>query len=320
MQRTEGWVAGLQLAAFTMQGSQNLADCVATFASSNRYVLAYLLEEVFEQQSEDIQSFLLSTSLLDRLNGSLLGMHTSTISVHDLQQTGDYALPYMEIKGEVLEIPFYDQWQIIAPAGGINTNLEDIQHWLRFQLNQGKHGETQLLDASQLAQNHTPQTVIPANATHPMGNHPEFASWSYGMGWMIGSYKGHRMIQHGGAIDGFMALIVLLPDEHAGVAVFTNKGSTVVPYMIAFSACDRLLDVEATDWHERLKNAYEQLKLQQAKMEEEINKIEPVPGTQPSHPLEAYCGTYQHPGYGDCISHFPARPSTRAPSLCIQAG
>lgn len=228
-----------------------------------------------------------------------LGMHTSTLSVRDLRGTDDYALPYAEEKGEVHEIPFYDQWQIIAPAGGVNTNLIDIQHWLRFHLNQGKHGERQLLAAEHLAQNHTPQTVIPPNGTIPMGKHTEFAHWCYGMGWMIGSYKGHRIVQHGGSIDGFMAEVALLPDDNAAVAVFTNKGSSLVPYIIAFSACDLLLGTEATDWNGRFTKQLAELKEQQEKLQAEMDATDQkVPDTQPSHALEAYCGEYEHPGYG----------------------
>ncbi len=70
-QRTEGWIAGLQLAAFAMQGQKDLAHFVATFAGNNRYILAYLLEEVLEPQPENIQFFLLATSLLDSFNSAL---------------------------------------------------------------------------------------------------------------------------------------------------------------------------------------------------------------------------------------------------------
>ncbi|MGH2510610.1 MAG: serine hydrolase domain-containing protein, partial [Ktedonobacteraceae bacterium] len=160
-----------------------------------------------------------------------LGMTTSTTAIEDSQKTDDYALPYGERKGVIKEIPFYSKFQIIGPAGGVNTNLEDMEHWLRFQLNEGKHGETQLLAAEHLTQNHTPHTVIPAGASIPIGKYSEVANWCYGQGWFVGSYRGHRMVQHGGSIDGFMAEVVLLPDEHAAVAVFTNRGGTIVPYI-----------------------------------------------------------------------------------------
>ncbi len=226
-----------------------------------------------------------------------LGMTSSSTAIEALLATGDYALPYEEKKDEIKEVPFYSKFQAMGPAGGISTNLEDMQHWLRFQLNEGKHGETQLLAAEHLAQNHTPHTVIPAGEAAPTGKYPEVADWCYGQGWFIGSYRGHRMVQHGGSIDGFMAEVALLPDDHAAVAVFTNRGGTFAPYIIAFTACDRLLGAEKTDWNGRLQAEFKQLR-EQAEKQQEISKVERVPDASPSHALDAYCGEYEHPGYG----------------------
>ena len=69
--RTEGWIAGLQLAAVSMQGRKDLTGFVNSFTGSHRFVLDYLVEEVLEQQSERVQSFLLQTAVLDRLTGPL---------------------------------------------------------------------------------------------------------------------------------------------------------------------------------------------------------------------------------------------------------
>ncbi len=66
-QRTEGWIAGLQLAALSMQGMGDPKDFIQAFTGSNRYVLDYLIEEVFKRQSAEVQDFLLKTSILDRL-------------------------------------------------------------------------------------------------------------------------------------------------------------------------------------------------------------------------------------------------------------
>ena len=69
--RTEGWIAGLQLAALSMQGRSDAAGFIGSFTGSHHFVLDYLIEEVLQQQSESIQNFLLRTSILDRLCGSL---------------------------------------------------------------------------------------------------------------------------------------------------------------------------------------------------------------------------------------------------------
>ena len=69
--RTEGWIAGLQLAALSMRGHQDVAGFIQAFAGDNRYVVDYLIEEVLQRQPESVRSFLLQTSLLERLNSSL---------------------------------------------------------------------------------------------------------------------------------------------------------------------------------------------------------------------------------------------------------
>jgi LuxR family transcriptional regulator, maltose regulon positive regulatory protein len=69
--RTEGWIAGLQLAALSMQGRSDAHDFVAAFTGSHHYIMDYLLEEVLKQQPELVRSFLLKTSILERLCGPL---------------------------------------------------------------------------------------------------------------------------------------------------------------------------------------------------------------------------------------------------------
>ena len=69
--RTEGWITGLQLAAFSLQGRDDPEAFITAFSGSHHYVVDYLLEEVLNRQSEDIQDFLLQTCILDRLSAPL---------------------------------------------------------------------------------------------------------------------------------------------------------------------------------------------------------------------------------------------------------
>jgi LuxR family transcriptional regulator, maltose regulon positive regulatory protein len=69
--RTEGWIAGLQLAALSMQGRSDAVSFIKSFTGSHHFVLDYLVEEVLQKQSATIQAFLLLTSILDRMCGPL---------------------------------------------------------------------------------------------------------------------------------------------------------------------------------------------------------------------------------------------------------
>src|SRR3954447_8731922 len=69
--RTEGWIAGLQLAALSMQGYHDVSAFIQAFAGDNRYIVDYLVEEVLQRQPEHVRRFLLQTAILDRLSGPL---------------------------------------------------------------------------------------------------------------------------------------------------------------------------------------------------------------------------------------------------------
>jgi LuxR family maltose regulon positive regulatory protein len=74
--RTEGWIAGLQLAALSMQGREDVDGFVSAFTGSNHYIVDYLAEEVLNRQPEPVREFLLKTSILERLTGPLCDMLT----------------------------------------------------------------------------------------------------------------------------------------------------------------------------------------------------------------------------------------------------
>ncbi|HMO56437.1 MAG TPA: LuxR C-terminal-related transcriptional regulator [Roseiflexaceae bacterium] len=69
--RTEGWIAGLQLAALSIQGRRDVSEFLRDFAGDHRYILDYLVDEVLQRQPEELRSFLLQTAILDRLHGPL---------------------------------------------------------------------------------------------------------------------------------------------------------------------------------------------------------------------------------------------------------
>ncbi|HKH20234.1 MAG TPA: helix-turn-helix transcriptional regulator, partial [Gammaproteobacteria bacterium] len=101
--RTEGWVAGLQLAALSMQGHHDVDSFIQAFSGSHRHVLTYLAEEVLERQSEGTLNFLLQTSVLDRLCGPLGDAVTT-------QQAGQATLEKLE-HANLFIVPLDDQCQ-----------------------------------------------------------------------------------------------------------------------------------------------------------------------------------------------------------------
>ena len=105
--RTEGWIAGLQLAALSMQGREDVAGFIKAFAGDDRYIVDYLVEEVLQHQPERVRSILLQTSVLDRLSGPLCDAVTD-------QGDGRVLLEALE-RGNLFVVP-----------------LDDKCHWYRY--------------------------------------------------------------------------------------------------------------------------------------------------------------------------------------------
>ncbi|MCH8911722.1 MAG: helix-turn-helix transcriptional regulator [Chloroflexi bacterium] len=101
--RTEGWIAGLQLAALSMQGREDVPGFIRTFAGDDRHIVDYLVEEVLKRQPERVRSFLLQTSILDRLSGPLCDAVTGN-------EDGKEILETLE-RGNLFVVPLDDKRQ-----------------------------------------------------------------------------------------------------------------------------------------------------------------------------------------------------------------
>jgi LuxR family maltose regulon positive regulatory protein len=101
--RTEGWAAGLQLAALSLRGQADVTGFVAAFSGSHRYVLDYLAGEVLEGQSAQVRGFLLETSVLERLAGGLCdavtGRADSQAMLEAIELAGLFLVPLDEVRG-----------------------------------------------------------------------------------------------------------------------------------------------------------------------------------------------------------------------------
>jgi ATP/maltotriose-dependent transcriptional regulator MalT len=101
--RTEGWVAGLQLAGLSLRGRSDVAGFVASFSGSHRYVLDFLAEEVLDHQPDQLRRFLLETSVLERLSGELCdavtGRAGSQAMLEQVERANLFLVPLDEVRG-----------------------------------------------------------------------------------------------------------------------------------------------------------------------------------------------------------------------------
>lgn len=225
-----------------------------------------------------------------------LGMHQSNLSITQTKQTTNFATPYQEQDGQIHEIPFFEQdgeHDAIGPAGSINSCVQDLAKWLKVHLNKGQYNGEPFISAANLAEMHKPQIII----DNPDAQRFGFALNSYGLGWFMHAHKGRVLVHHGGNIDGFSALTSFMPQENLGIVVLTNGNHNAIPSVVSFTIYDRLLKLDTTDWNGLYKPFYEEMKAAQtaSKMHSGNKRKADAPLT---HPLEAYMGEYEHPGYG----------------------
>ena len=224
-----------------------------------------------------------------------IGMSNSNFSVEDTKKKPNYSLPYEAKDDEVKALEFRNI-DAIGPAGSINSSMVDMVNWLKLHLGE-KFGEEEVISESQLNEMHIPAMAMPPGFFDEGEFKAELGDLNYGLGWFMQSYRGHKLIHHGGNIDGFSAFVSFMPQEKLGVVVLTNLNSNVSGMSVCFAAYDRLLGLGSIDWNERWHKLVEKRK-EAAKQGEEKTESKKVQGTKPSHDLEAYTGNFTHPGYG----------------------
>jgi LuxR family maltose regulon positive regulatory protein len=130
-EKTEGWVAGLQLAGLSVRDRSDPSGFVATLSGSHRFILSYLTEEVLNRQPKEIQNFLLETSILDKLNGGLCNQVTGR---EDSQDLLDWLL-----NNNLFLIPLDDEGQWYRYHHLFADLLRDLQSTLQKQKIAGLH-------------------------------------------------------------------------------------------------------------------------------------------------------------------------------------
>jgi len=218
-----------------------------------------------------------------------LGMGQSTLNLKGLTEIDNAALGYSYDgdKKEYVELP-YRNIDAIGPAGSINSNAKDMAKWVQVHLQGGKFNGQELIAPVSL--NRIWTSYMPTGSP---GSPGIISPVSYGLGWMNYHFRGHQAHEHGGNIDGFSAMVFLMPEDDFGVAILTNKNGTPATSSAVYQAADLFLDLGDTDWLERLSGGGSS-----EEAEVEPIKSEPIPGTQSSHELKDYTGTFMNPGYG----------------------
>lgn len=223
-----------------------------------------------------------------------LGMSRTNFRVTESQADADHAEPYGLDDTKVTKLPFRDI-SAVGPAGSINSSVREMARWVALHLGDGEVGGARLLSEASLQDLHRVR-MTPG----PSGRSPkELVEVGYALGWFVEVYRGHQRIQHGGNIDGFTALVAMLPDDDLGFVVLTNMDGTALPELVVRDLSDRALALPARDWRGEAQRERKAARAE-AKKAKGATAQGRRTGTLPSHALQDYVGDYFHPGYGAC--------------------
>jgi len=226
-----------------------------------------------------------------------LGMKSANFSALKAEKSPDHASPHSK-QGSKIEVIKWRNLDNVGPAGSINASARDLSNWIRLHLNDGVVDGKRLISPENLREMHTPQMVIRNEGRWKLFfPESETSQLSYGLGWFLNDYRGHKLVMHGGTIDGFRASVMLVPKSKIGVAVVANLAGTQMPEATCYNIVDLLLGLPKKDW-----NAYigeEAKKFDAAQTKSMLARFDKRhSNTKPSRDLAAYSGVYEDAAYG----------------------
>jgi CubicO group peptidase (beta-lactamase class C family) len=225
-----------------------------------------------------------------------LGMKDSSTSIRAFANSNNVATPHARVEEKVKPVAWRNI-DNIAPAGSINSNVVDMAQWLRLNLGGGVYQDKRLLSTGAMKEMQSPQTVIRLEG--PMERlYPNAHFLNYGLGWFLSDYRGRKLVEHGGAIDGMRSAVAMIPEEKLGVVILTNLNGSILPQALAYKVFDLYLGAPNKDWTAELLKTTKALE-EQAKTAEKKAEDERVKGTSPSLSVDRYAGSYQSEMYGD---------------------
>lgn len=226
-----------------------------------------------------------------------LDMHRSYARSSQILQAGNYVSPYLDdVEEGVIKVDhnFSDQ---IGAAGMIWTGISDIGRYLQMLVNDGIYQGDTLVRPATFDYLFRPHALI-TQQMYPVQDLVKPHWQTYGLGWFQQDYRGQKMDFHTGSINGLVAIAGLMRDQDMAVYVYANMDHAELRHAIMYKAFDLyLFDDDGRDWHREVLELYSGRKARALKqLEAEKNKR--VSGTEPSLPLDAYTGTYQHDIWG----------------------
>lgn len=255
--------------------------------------------------------FTLASVLVERVSGmpwqrfvetrifAPLGMKSSyAVSALYRDKIENQSEPYAWRSGALCRLRF-NNIENVGCAGSISSTVRDLARWSALQLGRGTLDGVRIYSEEMADRLHCPQMIIKKGEMFPY-DFPEIDFTSYGMGWFIESYRGHKLVHHGGTIDGYKSLVGFLPREGVSFAVLTNLERNQTPAALGYALCDLALGLEPIDWAQRFLSFMNDAGAAGARQLEACRAA--IAAAPPAaHKNAQYAGVYEHPGYGRVV-------------------
>ena len=221
-----------------------------------------------------------------------MGMKNSIANSNQYAKTSNIASAHTVSEGVLKKVP-YGNLDNMAPAGAIASSAYDMGLWAQTLLNQGELNGKGIFPASAVLTPMEPHSIL-GNGGHPF-NKAHF--YLYGLGWLLQSYEGNRLVEHTGGVNGFVTSFTLVPEEKIGIIVLTNTDANGFFEAMKWELLDACLGLPYRDYNAiGLEQEQQQQKRTAATLKEKRDSI--ALNLKPELALSAFTGTYQHDIYG----------------------
>jgi CubicO group peptidase (beta-lactamase class C family) len=224
-----------------------------------------------------------------------LGMTATHIGTSGLKQYDNVATPHhVPLAGKTVTVAYTVSDQIAA-AGGINANVSDMARWLQMLLAGGKFRQRQILSPEGIGEMWSMHNIIPVSpAAQELFPSTHFRG--YGLGWALLDYHGHKIINHGGGLDGMVSRVALVPEIDLGLVILTNSINGL-PTALMYRIIDAYQKVEPRDWSRIFLERYRK-RVKRDLESPDIKEREIAVPKKCRPPMEDFVGLYEDTMYG----------------------
>ncbi|MBI1344613.1 MAG: serine hydrolase [Terrimonas sp.] len=221
-----------------------------------------------------------------------LEMNRSTAISKGMEAKPNVARPYStSFTGQLNRVP-YDQWDNLGPAAAIISSVNDLSHWLFFQLDSGKYNGNQVMPFKVLQM--TRDVNIITNSRKSAAFPVHFTG--YGLGLFVADYNGRQVYWHTGGAAGMVSNVCFIPEENLGIAILTNNDNQSFFEALRYQVLDAYLGVPY------INRSRQFLKGFRIEMKDQLHQIAGwqarLKGNDPPLPFAAYTGEYKNNLYG----------------------